>query len=137
MSCIGKASHGGTSAGVSLKSSMTLTIAELHSLRCRFAELHSLRCETHVSQTITEQPRAPSLSAVWCVRMNLSQSCHHGEQIYIALFSFVNIALRCFRALALFNRCCAFRQASDMRVMLCVICCLKCILGQVDAILGL
>ena len=41
----------------------TLIIAELHSLRCRFAELHSLRCETHVSRTIAEQQRAPSLSA--------------------------------------------------------------------------
>ena len=67
-----------------LKSSMTITIAELHSLRCRFAELHSLRCETHVSRTIAEQQRAPSLSAARCVRMNLPQSCHHGKK-YMSL----------------------------------------------------
>ena len=62
MSCIGKASHGGTSAGVSLKSSMTLTIAELHSLRCRLAELHSLICETHVFQTIAASPARTTTS---------------------------------------------------------------------------
>ena len=32
-------------------------------LHHRFAELHSLRCETHVSRTIAEHQRAPSLSA--------------------------------------------------------------------------
>ena len=55
---------------------------------------------------------------------------------YIALFSFANIALRCFRSFALFNRYRAFRRASDMRCMLYVICCGMYILGQVDAILG-
>ena len=36
----------------------------------------------------------------------------------------------------LFNRYRAFRRASDMRCMLYVICCRMCILGHVDAILG-
>ena len=36
----------------------------------------------------------------------------------------------------LFNRYRAFRWASDMRCMLYIICCWLCILGQVDAILG-
>ena len=58
---------------------MTLIITELHSLRRRFPELHSLRCETHVSRTDAEQLQAPSLSAVQCARMNLSQPCHHSK----------------------------------------------------------
>ena len=36
-----------------------------------------------------------------------------------------------------FNRYRPFRRASDMRCMLYVICCRMCILGQVDAILGI
>ena len=36
-----------------------------------------------------------------------------------------------------FNRYRAFRQASDMRCLLYVICCWLCILGRVDAILGI
>ena len=38
--------------------------------------------------------------------------------------------------LHLFKRSRAFRRASDMRYMLCVICCWMCIVGHVDAILG-
>ena len=50
--------------------------------------------------------------------------------MYVCIYLYIYIYIH------LFNRYRAFRQARDMRCVLYVICCWMCILGKVDAILG-